>query len=161
MGAADIALAGTDHCLNIVGDLLGGFKILIVHPIVLILTVVGGVFATDLGPRGVNAAAIIGLQVFASGMYEQVPGAILDEHGGVIVQQEPADVFEIGSFGRLVDRQRKVTAALGRTMFTKNHPGRDFFAARLRTHHSIGQNSSGHAWISWVKITKATQFGQR
>ena len=101
-----LPFVGPEHGLGVFGDLLGRFKILVVHPIVLVLAVLGRIFAADLRARGVNPAAVVRLQVLALRVDEQVPRAVFDEHGRVIVQQKPADVLE-----RLQTRSARRSAA--------------------------------------------------
>ncbi len=129
--AADVALGRAQHGLGIFGDLLGGLEVLVVHPIVLVLAVVRRVFAAHLWPSGVNPAAVVLLQVLALGVDQQVPGAVLRERRRGIVQQKPADVFKVLQLIRFVDRQRKISATLGRAMVAQHAPLRYFFAPQF------------------------------
>lgn len=109
----------TVQCVGIFVDLLRRLKVLLVAPVVIELTLVGRVVATNLRPGFVNPTSMIVLKMFAGGVYEQIPAVFLHENCRAIVQQVPADVVKILAIGRFVDRQCKVVTTLCRAVIAQ------------------------------------------
>jgi len=71
---------------DVFDNLFCGFEVMIVDTIVVEFAGIGGIVATDLRPRFVDAAAIVAAKMFAYGMHQQVPILIFDKHRSPIVQ---------------------------------------------------------------------------
>lgn len=126
---------GHENRFAVLLNLFRRFKVMIVSPQVIILTIVRRVFAADLRPSFIDAATIVGLQVFASRVYQQVPGFILSKNSGLLVQQIPADVVEILDLSRRINRQSKIAATLGRAEIAQDLPRLQIFSTRFFLNH--------------------------
>jgi hypothetical protein len=73
---------------------------------------------------------MIRLQMLARRVNQQVPRLVFGKDGGALVQQEPAEEIKIPRRRRLVDRQGKVPAALGRAVFAQHFPGFQVLTAK-------------------------------
>jgi len=103
-------------------NLFRRFEVMIVSPQVIILAVLGRVFAADLRPSFIDAATVVGLQVFAPRVHQQVPGIILGKNSSPLVKQIPANVVEIFNLSRRIDGQCEITATLGRAEIAQDLP---------------------------------------
>jgi len=101
------------HCLGVFENLLGGFKVMVVGPVIFVLAILGRVLATDVWTRFVDAAAVVVLQVLTLGMHHQIPITFIDEDGGSIVDEIPTNVLEVFPCFWRIDRQSEVFAAFG------------------------------------------------
>ena len=95
---------GSKHGVGVFVDLLRRFEVNRVTPIVVEFAFFGRILAAYLRSSFVNPATMIVLQVFASCVYEQIPGVFIDKHAGPIVQQIPADVVKVFAADRFFDR---------------------------------------------------------
>ena len=76
--------------VSVLFDLLRRFEINIVRERVIELTPVRRVLATNMGPRFVDSASVIVLQMFANRMNQQIPRFAFDKQRRPVVQQIPA-----------------------------------------------------------------------
>lgn len=109
--AAEVGLAISS--LDVLGDLLGRLEVLVVCRVLVVFAIVRRVLAADLGTRHINTAAIIGLEMFADGVYQEIPTVVFDEHASLTMQQEPTYVVEVLTAIGGVDGEREIPAALG------------------------------------------------
>ena len=103
-------------------DLLRRFQISLVSPIVPVFTILCRILAANIRPALVNATAIVRLKMLARGVDQEIPVFVFRKHSGTVVQQVPANEFEIVPRGRGIDGQREVPAALGRAVFAEYLP---------------------------------------
>jgi len=146
---------------GVLSDLFGCLEIHFVNGILVEFAVVGQVIAADLRTRVVDAASMIGLQVFASGMDEEVPDVVLDKHGGAIVEQVPSHEVEILFATGLFDGEGKVTAAFCRAVIAEALAGRNLIAfgnAAIdgfgRCEDEFAKGGGRHGGLAIVRIGK-------
>jgi len=110
LGAADALAFFLQHGFGVFGDLFGPLQVKVVRPIVLVFAVLCRVIAANLRPGVINTATVVVLQMPAGCVHQQIPGVVFLEHGGPIVQQEPADELvvlqRLGGFDRHQLRRR-------------------------------------------------------
>ncbi len=101
-------------------DLFGCFEVSIESIAVVILAVDSGIILADLRTSFINAAAVVLLEVFAGAVNEKEPIIVFCKHGGVFMQEIPADEAESLSSFRAIDRKGKILTAFGRAMIAQN-----------------------------------------
>lgn len=94
-------------------DLFRRLEILLVCPIIFVLAFIRRVLSADLRTSEVDTTAMIGLEMLAGGVDQQIPLVIFDEDSGCFMEQVPSDEIVILSRRGVVDRQRKVATAFG------------------------------------------------
>ena len=57
--------------------------------------------------------------MFAGRMHQQIPNVVIDEHARPIMKQIPTHKVKITTFGRFIDRERKVVTALRGAVFAQ------------------------------------------
>ena len=82
-----MSLARAEEGFGVLLNLLRCLEVVIVDPQVLVLALVGRVVAAYLRPSFVTLAEVVGPQVLAHGMNQQIPGVFLGEHRGPFVQR--------------------------------------------------------------------------
>lgn len=112
---------------GVLGDLLGGFEVHFVDGVFVEFAVIRRVVAANLRAGVIDSASVVGLQVFARGMHEQVPNFVLDENGGAIVEEVPSHEVEVLMCGRFFDGECEVAAATRGAVIAKAFAGGDFF----------------------------------
>lgn len=105
--------------ISVFVDLFSRFEVLLIAPVVLELALDRRIVSADLWSRLVDSAPVIVLEVFARGVNQQVPVVVVNEYRGAVVQQIPTHEVEVSAIDRLVDRQRKIVAALCGAVFAK------------------------------------------
>ena len=86
LAAKTLAATWAQHGFSVFRYLLGRLPIVVVDPILVVLTLVGRVGATNLGTSIVDTAEAVGLQVLARRVDDQIPVAAFDENARPLVQ---------------------------------------------------------------------------
>ena len=88
----------------------------VVVPLVEPLAVRGLVVAAEVETVIVYRAEVVIVKVLARALYEQVPSPVPDVHGDSIIVDLPHETFEVVVGAGLLDIDREVVAARGRTV---------------------------------------------
>ena len=113
--------------LGVLGDLFGRFKIHFVNGVLVELAIVRRVVATNLGTGVVDSAPMVGLEVFARGMDEQIPHVVFDENASPIVEKVPTHEVEILFARGFLDRECKVAATFRSAIIAEGVAAWDLF----------------------------------
>jgi|TARA_B110000467_G_C18297882_1_gene469256 hypothetical protein len=113
--SSEIAVV-VETSIGIFFDLFGSLEVTVEGISIVILAVDGGVILADLWASFVNAAAVVLSKMFTGTVNQEKPIVVFREHGGIFMQQIPADVAKrLGSF-RAINGKGKILTAFGRAM---------------------------------------------
>lgn len=157
-GTSDRPAPGrTEPRFGVLGDLFGSLEVRIVYRVVVVLAFVGRVITTDLRASQIDPTQVIRLQMLADRMDEQIPITIIDEDGGLVVQQIPSDVIEVLLRRRDIDRQGKITTTLGIAVIAQTLTRRDLRLHRpapIDRFRNDGQYGSTHEGLQSFRTNK-------
>ena len=85
----------------------------------MVVAVFRGIFPADLGPRFINPAPIISLQMLATRIDPQIPLLLFDEDKYILMDEIPANVIILPAGFGLVDLQDEIPATKGGTLIAK------------------------------------------
>gem|GEM_PF-117706 len=145
---------GGEDCEGVFPELFGGFEVLVIDAVIVVLAFIRGVGSTDVRSSLVDAAAIVGLNVFAVSGHHQEPVFAVNKDGKGAMEHVPADVVELLSGGGSIDLHGEVSAAAGSAVAAENFAWGQVFAGNWRCGHVVfletgakGQLSSGTARV--------------
>lgn len=110
----------SQHRVGVFFDLLGALEETVITGVVVEFAVVGRITAANRGAVGVDSAAIVVVDVVALVVNQQIPTVVIHKDRNIPMEHVPAEIVVVLPVNRSVDRESKVSTALGGAVITEH-----------------------------------------